>query len=122
MRSGKRRHPPGTTKPSTTQLSRNIPALFRTQVSGHTTRSSTHGSMASSYSGESDREDDGGAHPRGTQSHSPHTHPDNLLRMADLRSVAEDIKESVAAAITGLKSEMRAISSRVAEVEATASK
>lgn len=63
---------PGSTsrkpKPPATQLGRNLPELFRSQASDHNVRHSTRGSMASSFSGESDREEEGELHSaRGSQ-------------------------------------------------------
>lgn len=58
---------------------------------------------------------------RNTGGTSP-KYPDSLPRMTDLRSVAEDIKVTLFSAIADLRSKMRAIATRVDDVETAAAK
>lgn len=93
--------------------------MFHNQTPNRRVRPQHHGSPTYSYSEGSDRKKEERSH---LSTDSQRSLNDNLRRMADLRSVAEDIKSTLTSAITDLRDEVRAISLRVDEVEASTQK
>lgn len=93
--------------------------MFGTHNPSRRGRYKVRTSLASSISGDSDYETSNPHHAQATSRSPP---LDNLPRMADLRSIAEDIKATLSSAISNLQSEVRAMNSRVDEAEKTAQK
>lgn len=109
---GKAGHP-------TSQSNCNLPELFGSQTPSRCTRLLPRVPQTSSIRGESDHNNEDF---RCLSSTSQTPAPDNLPRMANLRSVADDINSTPSSAIADLQNEVRAIVSRGDEVEATAHK
>lgn len=99
--------PPNT---SNSQLSRGIPELFKASSQDH--RMVTRPSPARSSSSMS--EGDGEVYVRSRLNSSKDLTP----RIQDLHSMAEDIKLTFTEALAGLKTDLRAIVSRVGDIEA----
>lgn len=96
-----------------TQLSRTIPAAFHTQQSGSQASSQASDQHVASHAVSSDS-----TGVRGVG--ASHTQPSPLLSLADLQLVALDIKSTLSAAITDLKSDMRAMASHLEHIESAA--
>ncbi|XP_073482505.1 vomeronasal type-2 receptor 26-like [Aquarana catesbeiana] len=95
-----------------TQISRQIPEIFRTRPQGAAMASQTSSHEVRSSSRDTLRD-------QSRSSPSPELNPTSALSLADLCLVATDIKNTLSAAISDLHSDIQDIVLRVEEVEET---
>lgn len=99
------------------QLSGNIPETFRSQPTSKMHASySPSSSEPRSLNISPQQQHTGARSPHGTEAEMRHSH---AVSLADLRNVAADIKNTLMAAITDMRSDIQAMTMRVEEVEIT---